>query len=304
MADLILHHFAGSPFSEKVRLVLGYKQLAWRSVTVPNILPKPDVLALTGGYRKTPILQIGADIYCDTALICEVLERLQPTPTLYPSANAALARTLGQWADTTLFWSAVAYSRAVCAELPAAVFEDRKAMGFDVEWVRPADATTAYQTYVQRLADMLQGRSYLLADAPSIADFCAYHALWLVHGRGEAPPPFPLQSDALDGWWQCLRAIGHGRSTPCDAAEAIEVAASHEPVAIGNTLVPDTALHDTHGLPLGSHVVIAAESFGRETTSGELIAATRTHYSLRRIDARAGTVHVHFPRIGYVLKPQ
>ena len=35
MADLILHHYASSPFSEKFRLVLGYKQLAWRSVTVP-----------------------------------------------------------------------------------------------------------------------------------------------------------------------------------------------------------------------------------------------------------------------------
>ena len=53
----VLHHYKISPFSEKVRLVLGYKGLAWRSVSVPNILPKPDVLALTGGYRKTPFLQ-------------------------------------------------------------------------------------------------------------------------------------------------------------------------------------------------------------------------------------------------------
>ncbi|PSJ19446.1 glutathione S-transferase, partial [Halomonas sp. ND22Bw] len=78
MPDLILHHYATSPFSEKIRLVLGYKKLAWRSVIVPQIMPKPDVLPLTGGYRKTPFLQVGADIYCDTALICDVLEHLQP----------------------------------------------------------------------------------------------------------------------------------------------------------------------------------------------------------------------------------
>jgi hypothetical protein len=34
---------------------------------------------------------------------------------------------------------------------------------------------------------------------------------------------------------------------------------------------------------------------------GELVAATRTRYTLRRVDARAGEVFVHFPRIGFVL---
>ena len=71
MADLILHHYPTSPFAEKVRLVLGYKNLAWKSVVIPQIMPKPDLQALTGGYRKTPVLQIGADIYCDTALIAD-----------------------------------------------------------------------------------------------------------------------------------------------------------------------------------------------------------------------------------------
>jgi hypothetical protein len=81
---LILHHYPTSPFSEKVRLVLGFKQLAWKSVIIPSVMPKPDVVALTGGYRKTPFLQVGADIYCDTALICDVLEHMQPEPALYP----------------------------------------------------------------------------------------------------------------------------------------------------------------------------------------------------------------------------
>ena len=86
MPDLILHHYPSSPFSEKIRLVLGYKKLAWKSVIIPAIMPKPDVVALTGGYRKTPFLQVGADIYCDSALICDVLEHVQPEPTLYPAA--------------------------------------------------------------------------------------------------------------------------------------------------------------------------------------------------------------------------
>ena len=59
---------------------------------------------------------------------------------------------------------------------------------------------------------------------------------------------------------------------------------------------------DDHGIALGTQVTVAAESFGPETTQGELVAATRMHYTLRREDTRAGTVHVHFPRIGYVLR--
>ena len=69
MPELILHHFTISPFSEKVRLALGYKQLAWKSVLIPAIMPKPDVVALTGGYRRTPVLQVGAGgVAVDTAI--------------------------------------------------------------------------------------------------------------------------------------------------------------------------------------------------------------------------------------------
>lgn len=69
MTDIILHHYETSPYAEKVRIGLGLKGLAWASVEIPVIMPKPNLTALTGGYRKTPVLQIGADIYCDSQLI-------------------------------------------------------------------------------------------------------------------------------------------------------------------------------------------------------------------------------------------
>ena len=107
MSDLILHHYATSPFSEKVRLVLGMKRLPWRSVMVPRMLPKPDVVALTGGYRRTPFMQIGADIYCDSLLMCRVIDRLAPEPPLYPRESIGLAEAVAQWADSTFFWTAI-----------------------------------------------------------------------------------------------------------------------------------------------------------------------------------------------------
>ena len=96
MTELILHHYPNSPFAEKIRLILGAKKQSWHSVTIPMIMPKPDLVALTGGYRRTPVMQIGADIYCDTALICDVLEHLAPTPALYPAAQKGMARVLAQ----------------------------------------------------------------------------------------------------------------------------------------------------------------------------------------------------------------
>src|SRR5437868_1968842 len=89
MTDIILHHYDTSPYSEKVRLGFGLKGLAWASVELPQIMPKPNLTALTGGYRKTPVLQIGADIYCDSQLIMRELERQYPTPSFYPAGRGA-----------------------------------------------------------------------------------------------------------------------------------------------------------------------------------------------------------------------
>ncbi len=313
MAELILHHFLASPFSEKVRLILGYKGLAWKSVLVPSIMPKPDVVALTGGYRRTPFLQIGADIYCDTALICDVLEQLQPVPTLYPDPGQTdLARILAQWADSTLFWAAVTYNRGPkgagsnfgggSPEPPAAIHADRKAMGFNVEWLRPADAAPAYQSYLRRLSGLLQNQPYLLGNKPCSADFCAYHPLWLVHLRAPAAVDILQHTPAIKAWLDRMQAIGHGSMEMFDATQAIATAAKAQASSPGQGLLRDSSFQDEHGITLGSRVTVTAESFGPEPTAGELIAATRTHYSLSRTDDRAGTVHVHFPRIGYVLK--
>ena len=307
MKDIILHHYPTSPFSEKIRLVMGYKHLAWKSVIIPSIMPKPDVLALTGGYRKTPFMQIGADIYCDSALICDVLEHRQPEPTLYPPLHKGLARVLAQWADTTLFWAAMAYNlqpkgaatmfEGAPPEVAKAFGADRAAMTTGMTRLRAPDATAAYKSYLRRIANMLDGQDFLMGSAPCVADFAVYHPLWFSRKR------VAVMADILDAtpgvlaWMDRMAALGHGSMEKFSATEAIALAAASTPLP-----VTDEPFQDEHGIALGSPVTIAAESFGAELTAGELIAATRMHYTLRRTDERAGTVHVHFPRVGYVLK--
>ena len=111
MTEPVLHHYPVSPFAEKARLMLGFKRLAWKSVQIPLIMPKPDVVALTGGYRRTPILQVGADVYCDTALIARVLEELAPAPSFFPQGDTYAVQAAAQFADTTLFWNTVPSSK-------------------------------------------------------------------------------------------------------------------------------------------------------------------------------------------------
>ena len=307
MSALILHHYPSSPFAQKIRSVLGFKQLAWKSVIIPSISPKPDLVALTGGYRKTPVLQVGADIYCDTALICDVLEHIQPEPVLYPPHLKGVSRVFAQWADSTLFWASMAYNlqpkgaEMLFASLPPAAAqafaEDRKAMSAGMVRQRPQDATAAYRSYLRRIAHMVEEHDFLFGTEPCVADFAAYPPLWFTRRV------VPLMDSIFDAtpavleWMDRIEALGQGRIEKFSAADAITVAAGAEPMPL-----LDDIFQDEHGIALGSQVQIAAESFGTEVTEGELLAATRTRYTLRRTDPRAGTVHVHFPRIGYVLK--
>ena len=312
MHDLILHHYASSPFSEKIRLVLGHKKLPWKSVLVPPIMPKPDVLALTGGYRKTPVLQVGADIYCDTALICDVLEHVRPEPTLYPPHLKGACRIFAQWADSTLVWAAMGYNLQpkgaahVFAKAPPdaakAFSEDRKAMSGNMVRLRPGDATCAYRSYLRRIANMADEHDFLFGMEPCVADFAAYHGIWYTRTQVPVLADILNATPSIGEWANRMEKIGHGPMSKLTAADAVAIAQAAEPAPSGANLLIDSAFQDDHGIPLGTRVTVAAESFGNEPTEGELIAATRTHYSLRREDARAGVVHVHFPRLGYVLR--
>jgi glutathione S-transferase len=309
MQDLYFHHYPNSPFAEKMRAIFGYKNLAWNSVMQPMVMPKPDLQALTGGYRRIPVLQIGNDIICDTALICDVLEHLSPDKTLYPAGIKGAARTVAQWADSTLFWVAMAYnfSPAGAAHIFAAnpdaaatLVADRTAMRGGAPRMHPHDATPAYKSYLRRIASMVDDQPFVLGQQPCVADFSIYHPLWFTRN-------IPALAGILDAtpsvlaWMDRIKAFGHGTSSKSNATESIAACAGFTGV---NHLfdVKNEVFQDNHGIPLGSQVIIKADSFGLEETQGELVAATRTRYSLRRIDARAGTVNVHFPRIGFVLK--
>lgn len=305
MTPLILHHYAASPFAEKVRLMLGYKGLPWRSVTVPSIMPKPDLVALTGGYRRTPNLQIGADVYCDTALIASVLERHQPVPSLYPG-SAPLAPLLAQWADSTLFWTVIAFTmrpdtlaQVFAGQPPEAIKAfgaDRAALTAGMRRIASRDAVAQLPAYLSALqAQLADGRRWLFGDAACIADFSVAHGLWFIR---RAPlmgvfDPHPQ----LKAWLERVLAIGHGVHETMDSADALRLAAaatSHAPCVV----------HPEPGLQAGQAVTVSAIDYGTDPVAGTLVGLGADEVVVRRHDERAGTVHVHFPRIGFQIKEQ
>ena len=306
MPDLILHHYWMSPFAEKARLMLGYKKLAWRSVLIPPVMPKPDVIALTGGYRKTPFLQIGADIYCDSALIARVLERLQPAPTLYP-ASAPLAGPLAQWADFTLFWAAAAWAMqpaGAAAVLGQQAPETLQAFGADratmlgaMRRLILADAAVQLNSHLAALqAQLALGGPWLLGAAPCVADFSAAHPLWFI--RQAAPVAQLLDAyPQVQAWLDRVLAIGHHSHTDLASAEALLIAAAasgHAPTQVQPGL----------GFEAGQAVTVGAIDYGQDPVAGSLVGLTADEVVIQRQDERAGSLHVHFPRFGFQIRKE
>jgi glutathione S-transferase len=308
MADalrLILHHYPNSPFAEKIRLILGSKSLHWSSVLIPLIMPKPDLVALTGGYRKTPVLQIGADVYCDSALIADVLESIAPEPSLYPSGAAGVSRTIAQWADSTLFWTAIPYTlqpaglphvfRGMPAESIKAFFEDRISYRANLPRMRGPESRAAFGLYLERLEETIGTQAFFFGSRPSIADFSIYHCLWFAAQGGPQAAildPFPQ----LRAWRERMGTFGHGTQDQLDGSAAIAIARTAVP------LVSAGACGDVHGIGLGEKVAIAATDTGIDPIEGRLYAESRERISIERSDPRAGTIVVHFPRLGFELR--
>jgi len=299
VADIILHQYDRSPFSEKVRLAFGLKGIGWQAVEIPAWMPKPDLTALTGGYRKTPVMQIGADIYCDTRIILREIDRRFPKPALYGPGGGEL---LAAWADSALFINAVGVAfGSVADSFPKELVEDREKFTggrFSAARFKAAQPVlrAQYRAQLRSLEDALaDGRDYLLGPSPSIADLAVYHALWFVR-RNVRDLDFLDGHASLRAWRERMNKLGHGTRTPLDAKDALEIAKSAAP-----TGVAARPYQDASGCKVGQAVTVAANDYGRDAVAGELIGIDDIEIVIRRHDDFVGDLNVHFPRVGFDL---
>jgi glutathione S-transferase len=301
MAALILHHYDFSPYSEKVRLAFGLKNLPWQSVQTPLQAPKPDLVPLTGGYRRAPVLQIGADIYCDTLLILREVDRRHPEPTLYPEGQHGLINALSTWWDRATFFPAAKLSTSVMGDqIPADFIEERKsAMNQDFTKKASLDELPLNRqrlhAHMSWLIDMLKhGRRFILGDQPSAADLTAYHMIWFIRKNGGAAAEAMLPLDSLRAWLDRIAAFGHGHRQEMTPEQALAAARQTRPET------PQIrADADPSGIKPGGSVVVRTDDYCREPVRGQLVAADAEEVVIRHENERVGVVHIHFPRVGY-----
>ena len=307
MNSIIFHAYPPSPVSEKVRVGFGLKQLDWRSVTVPRIPPKPLLMPLTAGYRRTPVMQIGADIYCDSQCILRELQKRFPEPTYFPGGADGMAWGISRWCDGELFDLIVKLVMGSMADqLPEDFAKDRGRLylGPDLTFDQLQDDLPHITTQIraqfgwidQRLAT---GRKFMLGDHPGLPDLMTYYLVWFLRGRWQQGPGFLEQFPALTAWEQRVKDIGHGNETAMEAEEALKTAktATHstpQQVEAGDPL----------NLEAGMTVTITQDLDGGDPeVSGKLQYADRETVAILHENEDVGQICIHFPRVGYRIRP-
>ncbi|MDJ0971702.1 MAG: glutathione S-transferase family protein [Kiloniellales bacterium] len=307
MTEVILHHYPQSPVSEKVRVGLGIKGLDWLSVEIPRLPPKPDLMPLTGGYRRTPVMQIGADVYCDSQCILRELERRFPEPSFGPGGADGMIWGVARWIDGPLFDQAVSLVLGAALDsLPEDFARDRGRLylgpDHDLKKVK-ADLPHIVAQIRGQLGWIEQrletGRRFILGDKPGLPDALAYHLVWFLRGRWSEGPAFLSQFPSLEAWEKRVAALGHGRSTELSATDALEIARAAEPQT------PETADPlDPQGLAPGQAVRVCPDGDGGDPeVAGTIRLVDRERIAILREEPRAGSVCVHFPRVGYRVMP-
>lgn len=303
MSDVILHHYPQSPVSEKVRVALGLKGLTWRSVIIPRLPPKPDLMPLTGGYRRAPVLQIGADIYCDSQCILRALEQRFPEPSFFPGGESGLVWGLSRWTDGELLDVAV---RQVLGATVDSLSEDfvrdrgRLYLG-PKQTVQDLEADLPHLTAQLRSAFawlencLERSGAFVLGDQAGLADALFYYLVWFLRVRWPDGPRFLSQFPALERWEQKLRDLGHGTIREMDSKAALAIAREGE-TATPAKVDPD----DPQGLEVGQRVgVKPVVDGGDPVVVGALHYADRDEVALAIEDPQVGEICVHFPRAGY-----
>jgi len=238
-----------------------------------------------------------------------VLERLAPSPTLYPYGDNFTVRALSHLAESVLFNTSVPlafqpegikiFFPDATPEFLGSFRDDRGAMrqGGTVRRgpLGECKAVTAHLAHKleNQFAD---ARLFLLGNAPCVADFSLYHTLWpIVRVPGLAAVLAPTPK--LAAWMERMKSIGHGKSSEISSAKALEIAKGSKPVPL-----KAAQAYETDAIALGDSVEVMPVDYALNPVRGELLDASTEEIAVRRTDPRAGTVVVHFPRMGFQLQ--
>lgn len=296
---LILHSYDASPFTQKTLRIFGLKGLDWQWVETPFIPPKDDLTVLTGGYRGTPVLQIGADIYIDNQMIASELERRYPEPSLFPYGNVGLNQALINWSHA-FFRSGLEIGIAVLSKNWSEEFrKDREYLFNNIDFDQADNNIDHARSQLCAYASLINtqlsdGRLFLEGEKTSLADIHAFSIPWFTRAAmpevNDLLQPFTF----LPEWEARINEIGEGNRTTIDAKDAIEYAKDSKSIAESG-VEPG----DAQGLTVGQAVSIAPDDSQRGAMNGIVVSASANHVSVSHSNNAVGEMVIHYPRIGY-----
>ena len=304
MSDIILYHYPLSPFSEKIRTMLGYTGMSWESAIVREMPPRPQLNRLAGGYRRVPVAQIGADIFCDSRTIAAEIGRMSGKANLALENCDYEVQEFSDRLDCEFFLACfgAALGKNIIRKLLKTLslldfgrfMWDRINMGrkSSLQQMSRKQANAVAREHLERMEKMLEG-GFLFGDQPNIADFSAYHGLWFI--QDVAGVSYIDNYPSVIAWMERIKAFGHGMRTEISAERAIEIATGQEarPLPTDNQ---DEKL-------IGQLVSISPSDYGKDPVKGVLVANLAYSWILqRRVNKSSTSVHVHFPKQGFSLE--
>ena len=299
---LTLHQYDISPFSQKAQKMMGLKELSWQSVEMPMIAPKPDVEALTGGYRGTPVLQIGRDVFIDNWMIARALDEFDASGPAINAQGGLREAALYAWGErlfTPLLHAALA---AYQSEWDADFLADRKRVFPDVDFdtldVSDPDRRSQVRAYLGTVEAQLGLDQDFLGGAQ--ADSCDIHVwgmVWMIHSALPALMPIVETFPRLTDWYERVSALGTGDR------EDVKIDVAWKSLKDGPARpLPDTPDQEPLAPWVGEVVDIAAGSADRGSASGRLLAVDHEQVVLGVEPLAGEAAQVWFPRFGYHLK--
>ena len=300
----ILYHYLASPYSEKLRLALGVAGIQWGSVIVPAQPPRPFLDVFLSGYRRIPVLQIGAHFYCDSALafdaLAEVSDRLKPTGRL--SETEELLR---RHAEDRIFFAVIAAAspisvlRLLARDLGLLglfrFLKDRSGMmkGSTVEKLSQRAATRLVEDFVVQLNGLLKQDRFLGGAHAGYLDLCCYHPLWMasVINRETLSALPPL----VQAWMRRIAALGHGRSVLVSQRQIHgRVTGDRFQEFVGEL---------SGSVARDSLVSVRPTDYARDSTEGHLVLLDEHQCVIKRNLPSGEAVFLHFPIIGFEVRP-
>ncbi|KAF7290064.1 Glutathione S-transferase [Mycena chlorophos] len=326
----ILYRFDGSPFSTKVSHLLLLKNIPHKWVNVSRVMPRPEIGEMLGiGHRRSPILAIGRDVYCDTFLISNVLERRFADTTTYPTifppkknsngatsiSDATIMKLFAKhWAEDMLFFSVIIMGLTQFENLPAPFLRDRETLigRVDVEKAiaeRPA-ATSNLVAHLASLEDILvDGREWIFDTVgPSYADVSVVMTCRRAHltlgpdktvFNAETFPRITEWMARCDAHFEALEKGYTPEVITGDEAAACADAAENAYEDIETLVGFDKADGERLGVSVGDRV--SATCPGSNPTEGVLVALSREEVVLETKGTK-GTFRCHFPRIDLTIR--